>query len=119
MKLFQRDSNTLKVIVDLIQEQKSKTRFCLFKIFMFSELGILLRRKCQYLNFCLVHNCYCKGCLRSQHIGPLSILLSRCFLGIASLFFSKFWHGARNPHEVVHGIAGFSRNKILPQRIEL
>ena len=56
-----------------------------------------------------------------SHKGPikygLSILpsffpsfhLSRCFLGIVSLFFfSKFWHGARIPCEVVHDRAGFS-----------
>ena len=32
----------------------------------------------------------------------LSLSLSRCFLAIGSLAFSKFWHGARNPNEVVH-----------------
>ena len=32
-----------------------------------------------------------------------SILLSGHFLGILSLVFSKFWHGARNPYEVVQG----------------
>ena len=39
------------------------------------------------------------------------------FLELHHCFFSKFWHGAWNPHEVVHDISGFSRNKILPQGI--
>ena len=30
-----------------------------------------------------------------------SFCFSRCFLGIVSLVFSKFWHGARNPYEAV------------------
>ena len=30
-----------------------------------------------------------------------SFHLSGCFLGIVSLVFSKFWHDARNPYEVV------------------
>ena len=52
----------------------------------------------------------------SSQKGPikqgLSILPSKCpgiFLLIVSLTFSKFWHGARNPNEVVHERAGFSR----------
>ena len=54
MKLFQRNSNFLKGKVNIIEEQKSKTRFCLFKIFiMSSKLDILLRCKCQYLHFVL------------------------------------------------------------------
>ena len=41
----------------------------------------------------------------------LSVLLSgRCF-GIVSLVFSKFWHGARNPFEVMHD------SKIFHKRI--
>ena len=28
--------------------------------------------------------------------------LSECFLEMVSLDFSEFWHGARNPYEVVH-----------------
>ena len=31
-----------------------------------------------------------------------TLCLSGCFLGIGSLDFSEFWHGARNPYEVVH-----------------
>ena len=31
-----------------------------------------------------------------------SVCFSRYFLGIGSLIFSKFWHSARNPNEVVH-----------------
>ena len=38
-----------------------------------------------------------------------SFRLARRLLGIVSLFLSKFWHGARNPFEVMHGRAGFSR----------
>ena len=41
----------------------------------------------------------------------LSFYLSGCFLGIVSLFFSKFWHGARNQYEVVCDGAGFSGKK--------
>ena len=41
----------------------------------------------------------------------LSFRLSRRFLRMVSLVFSKFWHGARNPREVVHDRAGFSRKK--------
>ena len=48
----------------------------------------------------------------------LSFRLSGHFLGIASLVFSKFWHGARNPYEVVRDIAGFSRKKIFSPKIE-
>ena len=48
----------------------------------------------------------------------LSFRLSGCFLGIASLVFSKFWHGARNPYEVVCDIAGFSRKKKISPKIE-
>ena len=39
----------------------------------------------------------------------LSFHLSGHFLGIVSLVFSKFWHNARNPYEVVCVRAGFSR----------
>ena len=35
----------------------------------------------------------------------LSCHLSGCFLVIASLDFTEFWHGARNPYEVVRGRA--------------
>ena len=38
-----------------------------------------------------------------------SVLLSRHFLGNVSLVFSKFWHGARNPCEVVSDRARSSR----------
>ena len=48
----------------------------------------------------------------------LSFRLSGRFLGIASLVFSKFWHGARNPYEVVCDIAGFSRKKKFSPKIE-
>ena len=41
----------------------------------------------------------------------------RRFLGIVSLDFSKFWHGARNPYEVVRDIAGFSRKFFLALKI--
>ena len=62
--------------------------------------------------FCPVLDCYSKGCLHSQHnrVCWPSVLLFGCFLGIIS-FFSKFWHVARNLHEVVHDRAEFSRGK--------
>ena len=53
----------------------------------------------------------------------LSILLSILpsvwtFSRIVSLVFSKFWHGARNPYEVVGDRARFSWKKIfLPQKL--
>ena len=35
--------------------------------------------------------------------GPYpSVGLSKCFLGIGLLAFSKFWHGVRKPYEVIH-----------------
>ena len=34
---------------------------------------------------------------------PESSPKSEHFLGIVTLAFSEFWHGARNPYEVVHG----------------
>ena len=45
------------------------------------------------------------------------MLLSGHFLGIVSLVFSKVWHGARNPYEVVHDRAGFSKRKILLSKL--
>ena len=50
----------------------------------------------------------------SSSAGPakrvcLSFLLSGYFLGVGSLIFSKFWHGARNPNEVVHDRTRFFR----------
>ena len=47
-----------------------------------------------------------------------SFRLSGCFCGIVSLVFSKFWHGARSPYEVVHDRAGFSRNFFFAPKIE-
>ena len=41
----------------------------------------------------------------------LSVLPFKRFLGMVSLVFSKFWHGARNPSEVVRGRAGFFKKK--------
>ena len=46
-----------------------------------------------------------------------SFCLSRCFLGIESLGFSKLWHDARNPYEVVCGRAAFSRKKYFAPKI--
>ena len=43
--------------------------------------------------------------------------LSGRFLGIGSLAFSEFWHGARNPYHVVHNRAGCLRNLCLPSKI--
>ena len=39
--------------------------------------------------------------------------LCGCFLGIGSLGFSEFWHGARNPHHVVRDRAGGNGPKIV------
>ena len=39
-----------------------------------------------------------------------SFLLSKSFLRILSLVFSKFWHGARNPYKAVHDRAIFCEN---------
>ena len=48
-----------------------------------------------------------RACSSFHSILP-SFGLSRHFLGIVSLVFSKFWHGARNPYEFVYDRAGFS-----------
>ena len=45
----------------------------------------------------------------------LSWHLSECFLGIGSLYFSEFWHGARNPYEVVHNSLIFWKNFFCPK----
>ena len=42
-----------------------------------------------------------------------SFRLSWHFLGLVSLIFFKFWHGARNLYEVVHDKAKFPRKSIL------
>ena len=47
-----------------------------------------------------------------------SFHLSGRFLVIISLAFSKFWHGTRNPYEVVRERAGFSGKKIIVPKIE-
>ena len=49
-----------------------------------------------------------------------SVLLSSFhdFLEIVSLFVLKFWHGARNSHEVVDDIAWFFRKNFCPPKIE-
>ena len=44
-----------------------------------------------------------------------SVLLSRRFLGIVSLVFSEFWHGARNPYEVVCDSRIFWKKVFCPQ----
>ena len=55
----------------------------------------------------------------SQKIGSVrpsvlpSVLLSRHFFGIVSLFFSEIWHGDRILCEVVRDRAGFSGNIFL------
>ena len=46
-----------------------------------------------------------------------SVLLSRQSLGIVSLVFSEFWHGARNSYEVVLDRARFSGKKFLLQNL--
>ena len=47
-----------------------------------------------------------------------SVRLSGRFLGIVSLVFSKFWHDARNPYEVVHDSQIFQENFFYPQNWE-
>ena len=49
----------------------------------------------------------------------LSFPLSRHFLGIVSLVFSKFWHDARNPYEVTCGRGRFPRKTILCMLIQI
>ena len=46
-----------------------------------------------------------------------SVLLSRRFLGIASLVFSEIWHGARNSYEIVRDRAGISGNNFFCLKI--
>ena len=46
-----------------------------------------------------------------------SFCWSGSFLEIASLVFSKFWHGARNLYEVVPDKAGFSGKKFFATKI--
>ena len=41
----------------------------------------------------------------------LFVLPFQRFVGMVSLVFSKFWHGARNPSEVVRGNAGILKKK--------
>ena len=44
--------------------------------------------------------------------------LSGHFLGIVSLVFSKFWHGARNLYEILFDRAGFSGKIFLSRKLE-
>ena len=46
----------------------------------------------------------------------LFVLPFQRFLGMVSLVFSKFWHGARNPSEVVRCNAGFFKKKKNPKK---
>ena len=46
-----------------------------------------------------------------------SVLLSRYFLGIVSLVFSKFWYVPGNPYEDLRDRAGFSRKNVLPPKL--
>ena len=49
-------------------------------------------------------------------LSDLLSCLSKSFHGIVSLFFSKFWHGARIPCEVVRDRAGFlGKNFFAPK----
>ena len=61
--------------------------------------------------------------IRQLFFGPLSsfhssFCLSGHFLGIVSFVFSKFWHDARNPYEVVCDKAWFSRTNFSTPKIE-
>ena len=46
-----------------------------------------------------------------------SFRLSGHFLGNVSLFFSKFWHGARNPNEVARDRAEFSGKFVFASKL--
>ena len=58
---------------------------------------------------------------RSYKIGSVRLSARpsvRVFLGIISLTFSKFWHSARKPYEVVRDRAGFfGKFFLLPQEL--
>ena len=43
--------------------------------------------------------------------------LSGRFLGVVSLVFSKFWHDARNPYEVVRDDQIFQKKNFLLQKL--
>ena len=45
------------------------------------------------------------------------VLLSGHFLGLVSLVLSKFWHGARNPYEVLRDRARFSGKSFSPPKM--
>ena len=47
----------------------------------------------------------------------LFFCLSRCFLGVVSLVFTKLWHSSRNPDETVCDRVEFSRKKKLAPKI--
>ena len=49
--------------------------------------------------------------------GPIKQGLFGRFLGIVSLVFSKFWHGARNQFEVERNRVRFSRKHFLPKKL--
>ena len=55
--------------------------------------------------------------IRSVHpsVCP-SVFLSRHFLGIVYLVFSKFWHGTRNPYEVVWQSWNLQKKIFLPRK---
>ena len=42
-------------------------------------------------------------------------ILSGCFLRNGSLDFPEFWHGTRNPYEVVHDNPNLLKNFFCPQ----
>ena len=46
-----------------------------------------------------------------------SLSLFRCFLGIASLIFSKFWHGARNHMKLCVTESDFPEKIFVPQKL--
>ena len=56
------------------------------------------------------------GSIRSSGLSSVH-RLSRCYLGIESLGFSEFRHGARNPYQVMHNRARFFGKTFLPQNL--
>ena len=59
---------------------------------------------------------YCHSCIRTLRPSVyLSVQASS--LDCIICFFLNFWHGVRNPYEVVCGRAGFSGENLLPQNL--
>ena len=65
-------------------------------------------------------SCWTPGGSRNSPVKQsvfLSVRLSLRYLGIGSLVFSKFWHGDRNPYEVVRNWVRFFEKNFLHQKL--